>query len=89
MKVTSEPIEHGDSIELPNDPTIEVSCQSSGMAHNVFLHAVGEEPTNTYTVQMADAYESGEVDIDGDYVALCNGGYTRVIVVTFTKDNED
>jgi len=88
MKVTSEPIEHGDSIELPSDPTIEVSCQSSGMAHNVFAHVVGGEPTDTYTVQITDVYESGEADINGDYVALCNGGYTRVIIVTFTKDND-
>jgi len=58
------------------------------MAHNVFAHVVGGEPTDTYTVQITDVYESGEADINGDYVALCNGGYTRVIIVTFTKDND-
>jgi len=90
MKVTSGTVEHGDTIELPSDPTIDVAVQSSGMAVNTWVHAVGEEPTDTYTVELADTDGTGDTDLspDTDHVAVTHVDFTRSVAVTFIKDND-
>jgi len=90
MKVTSEPIEHGDSIELPSNPTIDVAVQSSGMAVNTWVHAVGNEPTDTYTVGLADTDGTDDTDLspDTDHAAVDHVDYKRMVVVTFTNNND-
>jgi len=90
MKVVSEPVEHGDTIQLPTDPTIDVAVQSSGMAVNTFVHAVGDEPTDTYTVELEDVNDSDDTDLspDPDHVAVTHVDFTRSVAVTFTKNND-
>jgi len=90
MKAISEPVEHGDTIELPSNPTIDVAVQSSGMAVNTWVHAVGKEPTDTYTVELCDVDDSGDTDLspDTDHVALCHVDYKRMVAVTFTNNND-
>ena len=91
MISVSEPVEHGDTVELPSNPTIDVAVQSSGMAVNIFIHAVGEEPTATYTVELADTDGTDDIDLsaDTDHVAVTHVDYKRMVAVTFTKDNEN
>lgn len=82
----SEKVEHGDTIDLPKEPTLDVAVQPSGAAVSTFVHAVGDEPLQEHTVEMADVDGSGEVDIDGDLVDVCGVNYQRMVAVTFTKD---
>ena len=90
MRVVSEPVEHGDSIELPSDPTISVACQESGMAVNTFVHAVGDEPLEEHTVELDDTDGTGDTDLspDADHAAVCHVDFTRSVAVTFIKDND-
>ena len=81
----SQRVEHGDTIELPSEPTLDVAVQPSGAAVDVFCHAIGDDPTDTYTVELADVDGTGEVDLDGDHVAVCGVNYQRMIAVSFTK----
>jgi hypothetical protein len=85
--VVSERVEHGDRIDLPKDPTLDVAVQPSGAAVSVFAHSVGDEPLQEHTVELADVDGSGEVEIDGDHVEVCGVNYQRMIAVTFTKDD--
>lgn len=82
----SERVEHGDTIELPSEPTIDVAVQPTGAAVNVFCHAIGDEPLDVYAVELADVDGTGEVDIDGDLEVVCGVNYQRMIAVSFTKD---
>jgi len=90
MKIVSEPVEHGDTVELPSNPKIDVAVQSSGMAVNPFVHAVGDEPLEEYTVGLADTDGTGDTDLspDTDHVAVAHVDYTRMVAVTFMKDND-
>jgi hypothetical protein len=83
----SERVERGDTIELPKDPTIDVAVQPSGAAVSVFCHALGDDPLDSYTVELADVDGTGELDIDGDHVEVCGVNYQRMIAVTFAKDD--
>jgi len=85
MICVSEGVEHGDEIDLPSDPTIEVAVQPSGAAVDTFVYAVGSEPLDTYTVELADVDGTGEVNIDGENVAVCGINYQRMVAVSFTK----
>lgn len=91
MRAVSEPVEHGGTVELPSDPTIRVACQESGMAVNTFVHAVGDEPLEEHTVELADTDGTGVTDLspDADHAAVCHVDYKRMVAVTFTKDNEN
>jgi hypothetical protein len=84
--VVSKRVQHGDRIDLPKDPTVEVAVQPSGAAVDTFVYAFGSEPLDSYTVELADIDGSGEVDIDGDLVDVCGVNYQRMVAVTFTKD---
>lgn len=88
MRVVTEPVEDGDIIQLPCDPTIDVTCQASGMAVNTFVHGVGEAPLEQYTVELVDIDDSGSTDLSPapDHVAIDHVDYTRMIAVTFHKD---
>lgn len=90
MKIVSEAVEHGDSIELPSDPTIDVAVQSSGMAVTTWVHAVGETPLEQYTVELADTDGTDDTDLspDTDHVAVTHVDYKRMVAVTFMKDND-
>jgi hypothetical protein len=85
----SEKVEHGDRIDLPSDPTLDVAVQPSGAAVSVFCHAVGDEPLEEHTSELADVDGTGEVDIDGDHVVVSGVNYQRMIAVSFTNNNND
>jgi hypothetical protein len=81
----SERVENGDRIDLPKDPTVDVAVQPSGAAVSVFVHAIGSEPTDSYTVKLADVDGTGEIELDGEHVAVCGVNYQRMIAISFTK----
>lgn len=85
MNAVTTRIRDGDTVELPTDADVSVAVERQGYATNIFLHAIGDERTETYAVEIHDIESDQTVPTDADHVEVAHVKYNRFVAVTFTQ----